>query len=92
MADRLAAMLNFNLKQLCGPKCNALVVKNPEKYSWEPKKLLDNLTGIYTNLDCDRFAEALASDEVRGAQITRTAHAGVQHRDPQKALDLNLTS
>ena len=57
-------MLNHNLKHLCGPKCKDLVVMNPEKYSWEPKKLLDNLTAIYTNLDCDTFAVALANDEV----------------------------
>lgn len=58
-------MLNFNLKELCGPRCNDLKVKNAEKYNWYPKKLLDNLTTIYIHLDCDRFAEALANDEVR---------------------------
>ena len=57
-------MLNFNLKALCGPKCKNLIVKSPEKYGWEPKKLLDNLTAIYLNLDCDDFAVALANDEV----------------------------
>ncbi|XP_067945570.1 ubiquitin conjugation factor E4 B-like [Watersipora subatra] len=63
LADRLAAMLNFNVKQLCGPKCKNLVVRNAEKYSWEPKKLLDDLTAIYSNLDCEIFAAALANDE-----------------------------
>jgi len=28
LADRLCAMLNFNLQQLCGPKCKNLVVRN----------------------------------------------------------------
>lgn len=61
----MAAMLNFNLQQLCGPKCNNLRVRNPEKYSWEPKKLLDRLTGIYLHLDKSvKFAEAIANDEV----------------------------
>ena len=69
MADRLAAMLNFNLKALCGPKCKNLIVKSPEKYGWEPKKLLDNLTAIYLNLDCDDFAVALANDEVRKLNV-----------------------
>jgi ubiquitin conjugation factor E4 B len=57
-------MLNFNLQQLCGPKCKDLKVKNPEKYGWEPKKLLDSLTDIYLHLDCDEFANAIANDEV----------------------------
>jgi ubiquitin conjugation factor E4 B len=57
-------MLNFNLQQLCGPKCKNLKVKNPEKYGWEPKKLLDSLTDIYLHLDCDEFANAIANDEV----------------------------
>jgi ubiquitin conjugation factor E4 B len=65
LADRLAAMLNYNLQQLCGPKCNSLKVRNPEKYNWEPKKLLDNLTDIYLHLDCDKFAQAIANDEVQ---------------------------
>ena len=69
LADRLAAMLNFNLKALCGPKCKSLIVKSPEKYGWEPKKLLDNLTAIYLNLDCDDFAVALANDEVKKINV-----------------------
>lgn len=64
LADRLAAMLNFNLQQLCGSKCKNLKVKNPEKYGWEPKKLLNNLTDIYLHLDCKEFCEAIANDEV----------------------------
>lgn len=64
LADRLAAMLNFNLQQLCGPKCNNLRVQNPEKYNWEPKKLLNSMTGIYLHLDSSaNFAEAIANDE-----------------------------
>ena len=58
-------MLNFNLQQLCGPKCKNLKVHNPEKYGWEPKKLLSQLTDIYLHLDSDKFAQALANDEVR---------------------------
>ena len=65
LADRLAAMLNFNLQQLCGPKCSSLKVRNPERYAWEPKKLLNRLTDIYLHLDCDKFAQAIANDEVR---------------------------
>ncbi|KAK6628131.1 hypothetical protein RUM44_010614 [Polyplax serrata] len=63
LADRLSAMLNFNLKQLCGPKCKNLKVKTPEKYGWEPRRLLSQLADIYLHLDCDEFASALAGDE-----------------------------
>ncbi|CAG2164009.1 unnamed protein product [Oppiella nova] len=63
LVDRLAAMLNSNLQQLCGPKCNALKVANPEKYGWDPKHLLNQLTDIYIHLNCDQFAQAIASDE-----------------------------
>lgn len=64
LGPRLAAMLNFNLQQLCGPKCRDLKVENPEKYGFEPKKLLDQLTDIYLQLDCARFAKAIADDQV----------------------------
>ncbi|XP_017071788.2 ubiquitin conjugation factor E4 B [Drosophila eugracilis] len=63
LVDRLSSMLNFNLKQLAGPKCNDLKVKNPTKYGWEPRTLLAQIFDIYLHLDCDRFAEALAADE-----------------------------
>lgn len=63
LIDRIAAMLNFNLQQLCGPKCRNLKVKNPEKYGFEPKTLLDRLTQIYVNLDSDEFAQAVAGDQ-----------------------------
>lgn len=65
LADRLAAMLNFNLQQLCGPKCNNLKVQNSEKYGWQPKKLLSQLIGIYLHLDASsKFPQAIANDEV----------------------------
>ncbi|XP_057335851.1 ubiquitin conjugation factor E4 B [Microplitis mediator] len=63
LVGRLSAMLNFNLKQLCGPKCKDLKVKKPTKYGWEPRTLLGQLIDIYLHLDCDNFAAALASDE-----------------------------
>lgn len=63
LIDRIAAMLNFNLQQLCGPKCRNLKVKTPEKYGFEPKTLLDRLTQIYVNLDSEEFAQAVARDQ-----------------------------
>lgn len=41
-----------------------LKVKNPDKYGWEPRRLLSQLVDIYLHLDCDEFAAALAGDEV----------------------------
>ncbi|XP_055375638.1 ubiquitin conjugation factor E4 B [Condylostylus longicornis] len=63
LVDRLSSMLNFNLQQLCGPKCNDLKVRNPAKYGWDPRRLLGQIFDIYLHLDCDRFAQALAADE-----------------------------
>lgn len=63
LVDRLSSMLNFNLQQLCGPKCNDLKVRDPTKYGWEPRRLLGQIFDIYLHLDCDRFANALAADE-----------------------------
>lgn len=51
------------MKQLFGPKCNDLKVRNPAKYGWEPRRLLGQLVDIYLHLSCDEFAAALAADE-----------------------------
>ncbi|GAB0098357.1 Ubiquitin conjugation factor E4 [Sergentomyia squamirostris] len=63
LVDRLSSMLNFNLQQLCGPKCNNLKVRTPVKYGWEPRRLLGQIIDIYLHLSCDEFAAALAADE-----------------------------
>ncbi|XP_034248933.1 ubiquitin conjugation factor E4 B [Thrips palmi] len=63
LVDRLSAMLNFNLQQLCGPKCKNLKVRTPEKYGWEPRRVLSQLVDIYLHLDHEEFASALAADE-----------------------------
>ncbi|KAJ3586663.1 hypothetical protein NHX12_013059 [Muraenolepis orangiensis] len=84
LGPRLAAMLNFNLQQLCGPKCRDLKVENPEKYGFEPKKLLDQLTDIYLQLDCARFAKAIADDQRSYSQelfeevISKMKKAGIK--------------
>ncbi|ORZ40231.1 ubiquitin elongating factor core-domain-containing protein [Catenaria anguillulae PL171] len=61
--DRLAAMLDYNLSYLVGPKCSELKVKDPEKYHFRPKKLLGNLIDVYLHLaPFDDFARAVARD------------------------------
>lgn len=63
LVDRLTSMLNFNLHQLCGPKCNDLKVRNPVKYGWDPRRLLGQIFDIYLHLNCTQFAASLAADE-----------------------------
>lgn len=63
IVDRLAAMLDYNLEALVGPKCDELKVKNPEKYKFNPKQLLSDIIQVYLNLsDQDEFARGVAAD------------------------------
>ena len=41
-----------------------LQVEDPEKYDFNPKKLLSQLVDIYLHLECDQFAKAVVLDEV----------------------------
>ncbi|KAK9476479.1 ubiquitin elongating factor core-domain-containing protein [Lipomyces japonicus] len=50
IVDRLAAMLDYNLDALVGPKCTGLKVKDPQKYQFNPKVLLSDITDVYLNL------------------------------------------
>jgi len=61
--DRFAAMLDYNLNMLVGPKCTELKVKNPEKYRFQPKNLLSELIDIYLHLSHrQEFVLAVARD------------------------------
>lgn len=64
LGDRVASMLNYNIIQLCGPKCTSLKVKDAQRFHWAPRKTLEQLVDIYKNLSCSKFAEYLAYDEV----------------------------
>jgi ubiquitin conjugation factor E4 B len=64
VVERLAAMLDFNLVALSGPKCSELKVNNPEKYFFDPKKLLHDLVSIFLHLAHRKeFVLAVARDE-----------------------------
>lgn len=63
LVDRLSSMLNYNLQQLCGPRYSELRVRNPQRYGWEPRRLLGQIVDIYIHLSCNEFAAALARDE-----------------------------
>lgn len=63
LVDRLAGMLNYNLNQLVGPRYGELKVKNPEKYQFNPRRLLAGVAKIYLNLSGEEeFARAVAMD------------------------------
>lgn len=63
IVDRLAAMLDYNLEALVGPKCNELKVKDPEKYRFKPKELLSDILQVFLNLsDQEEFVLAVAGD------------------------------
>ncbi|GJE98441.1 Ubiquitin conjugation factor E4 [Phanerochaete sordida] len=63
IVDRLAAMLDYNLDALAGPRCRDLKVKDREKYKFNPGALLGDILGVYLNLsDQGEFARAVAND------------------------------
>lgn len=63
IVDRLAAMLNYNLDALVGPRCQDLKVKNPDKYRFNPRELLSDILQVYLNLsDQDEFVRAVAGE------------------------------
>ncbi|MBW0490567.1 hypothetical protein O181_030282 [Austropuccinia psidii MF-1] len=69
IVGRLAAMLNYNLNILAGPKCQTLKVKDPKKFNFQPKILLSDLLQVYLNLwNQSSFHEAICND---GRSYTR---------------------
>lgn len=63
LVDRLAAMLDYNLETLVGPKALSLKVENPERYHFKPRILLAEVGDVYLNLQGNTaFAEAVARD------------------------------
>jgi len=63
IVDRLAAMLDYNLQALVGPRCQDLKVRDPEKYKFQPRILLGEIIQIFLNLsDQPTFIQAVAGD------------------------------
>ncbi|KAF8340032.1 ubiquitin elongating factor core-domain-containing protein, partial [Amanita rubescens] len=61
---RLAAMLDYNLVALAGPKYQELKVREPEKLNFDPKALLSDILQVYMNLDDQpEFVMAMARDD-----------------------------
>ncbi|TFK61391.1 hypothetical protein BDN72DRAFT_828292 [Pluteus cervinus] len=63
IVNRLAAMLDYNLHALVGPKCQELKVREPEKYKFNPKALLSDILQVFLNLsDQEAFVRGVAED------------------------------
>lgn len=64
IVDRVAAMVNYTLDTIVGPKSANLKVESmEEKYKFNPRNLLSEFVEIYLNLGVsDRFIEAVARD------------------------------
>ncbi|BFZ61767.1 Ubiquitin conjugation factor E4 [Saitoella coloradoensis] len=63
IVDRFAAMLDYNVDALVGPRCTTLKVKEPQKYRFAPRDLLSAIIDIYLNLqDKSEFILAVARD------------------------------
>ncbi|KAF5369482.1 hypothetical protein D9758_002753 [Tetrapyrgos nigripes] len=63
IVDRLAAMLDYNLVALVGPKYQELKVRDPQKLRFDPRGLLSDIIQVFLNLsDQPEFVRAIASD------------------------------
>ncbi|KAF9046597.1 ubiquitin elongating factor core-domain-containing protein [Panaeolus papilionaceus] len=63
IVDRLAAMLDYNLEALVGPRCQDLKVREPEKLKFNPRALLADIIQVFLNLsDQPTFIKSVAGD------------------------------
>lgn len=63
IVNRLAAMLDYNLDTMAGPKCQELKVSDPKKFHFQPKILLSDLLSIFLNLSGKaQFHAAIVND------------------------------
>ncbi|CAI5442383.1 unnamed protein product [Caenorhabditis angaria] len=84
LGERLAAMLNHNLSQLCGNNCQDLKVKDATKrYGWDPRRFVSLLIDIYLNLHNDQFVKYVAYDE---RTYTPTTMKDVLNRMDQRKI------
>lgn len=64
IVGRLAAMLDYNLDILTGPRSKDLHVEGKDKYRFNPKQLLSDILSVFINLSAEsEFVRAVASDE-----------------------------
>jgi ubiquitin conjugation factor E4 B len=81
IVDRLAAMLDYNLDLLAGPKCQNLKVADPKTVAFEPRNLLRMIMSVYLNL-CTKseFVGAVARDGRSYSKATFAKASGIASR------------
>lgn len=98
IVERLAAMLDYNLSILTGPKCQELKVDNMDKYRFTPKRLLADIVDIYLNLGSRvEFVEAVARegrsyskdlfDRASGILVKRSIKTEIEVRELRDFVD-----
>ncbi|EPQ27830.1 uncharacterized protein PFL1_04575 [Pseudozyma flocculosa PF-1] len=81
IVDRLAAMLDYNLDLLAGPRCQELKVKDPKKVAFEPRNLLRQILSVYLNLAVKQeFIAAIAKDGRSYRKETFQKAAGIAQK------------
>jgi ubiquitin conjugation factor E4 B len=86
IVNKLAAMLDYNLDALVGPKCSDLRVKNPEKYRFNPGNLLKEFLSVFINLAHEEeFIRAVAGDGRSYRKELFHKAMGVAHRKGLKS-------
>lgn len=86
IVDRLAAMLDYNLDLMVGPKCSNLKVKDPKRVGFEPRQLLQQILSVYLNLSSrDEFVRAIAADGRSYRKATFEKACGVAARHGLKS-------
>ncbi|KAF7365174.1 U-box domain-containing protein [Mycena venus] len=81
IVDRLAAMLDYNLHALVGPKYNDLQVRDREKLRFNPRALLSDVLQVFLNLsDQEEFVRAVAGDgrSYNAELFERAAHTAIK--------------
>ncbi|KAL8579420.1 hypothetical protein ACOMHN_026785 [Nucella lapillus] len=79
--DRIAAMLNYFLCRLVGPKQREVSVKDRDEYEFSPKVIVQEITQIFLNLEgSERFCMAVVSDERSFTPTLLPQTAAVLHK------------
>lgn len=86
IVDRLAAMLDYNLDVLVGPRCQELKVKDPKLVGFDPKSLLSEILSVFLNLARHaEFAAAIARDGRSYSRETFSKAASISQRHMLKS-------
>jgi ubiquitin conjugation factor E4 B len=86
IVSRLAAMLDYNLDLMVGPRCTELKIKDPKKVGFEPRHLLRQILSVYLNLSSrSEFVKAIADDGRSYRKATFDKACGVAARHGLKS-------